>query len=55
MDKRQVWDYALGIIGVTGLKTSPEFLAMAEKEKRGGDGLRRHQESSGCQLSPEKR
>jgi len=35
MDKQQAWDYALGIIKVDGLEPSPEFLAMAEKEKRG--------------------
>ncbi len=34
MDKQQAWDYALGIIKVDGLEPSPEFLAMAEKEKR---------------------
>ncbi len=35
MDKQQAWDYALGIIKVDGLEPSQEFLAMAEKEKRG--------------------
>jgi len=35
MEKQQAWDYALGIIQVDGLEPSPEFLAMAEKEKRG--------------------
>jgi hypothetical protein len=35
MEKQQAWDYALGIIKVDGLEPSPEFLAMAEKEKRG--------------------
>jgi hypothetical protein len=35
MEKQQAWDYALGIIKVDGLEPSREFLAMAEKEKRG--------------------
>jgi len=35
MEKQQAWDYALGIIKVDGLEPSPEFLAMAEKEKHG--------------------
>ncbi len=35
MEKQQAWDYALGMIKVDGLEPSPEFLAMAEKEKRG--------------------
>ncbi|UQZ88022.1 hypothetical protein C4J81_01830 [Deltaproteobacteria bacterium Smac51] len=35
MEKQQAWDYALGIIKVDGLEPSPDFLAMAEKEKRG--------------------
>ena len=35
MEKQQAWDYALGIIKVDGLEPSPEFMAMAEKEKRG--------------------
>jgi hypothetical protein len=35
MDKEQAWNYALGIIKVDGLEPSREFLAMAEKEKRG--------------------
>jgi hypothetical protein len=35
MEKQEAWDYALGIIKVDGLEPSPEFLAMAEKEKRG--------------------
>ena len=35
MEKQQAWDYAFGIIKVDGLEPSPEFLAMAEKEKRG--------------------
>jgi hypothetical protein len=35
MEKEQAWNYALGIIKVDGLEPSREFLAMAEKEKRG--------------------
>lgn len=29
------WDYALGMIQVDGLETSPEFKKLIEKEKRG--------------------
>ena len=35
MEKQQAWDYAFGMIKVDGLEPSPDFLAMAEKEKRG--------------------
>lgn len=35
MDKEKVWDFALGIIKVDGLKPSEEFLELVEKEKRG--------------------
>jgi hypothetical protein len=40
MEKQQAWDYSLGIIKVDGLAQSPEFLAMAEKEKCGEMTLR---------------
>jgi len=35
MDKQTAWDYALGLIQIDGLKPTPEFLALVEKEIRG--------------------
>jgi len=31
----KAWDYAIGIVQVEGIKPSPDFLELAEKEKRG--------------------
>lgn len=33
--KNKAWKYALGMIKIDGLKPSPEFLELVEKEKRG--------------------
>jgi len=35
MEKQTAWNYALGLIKIDGLKPTPEFLAMVEKEVRG--------------------
>jgi hypothetical protein len=35
MDKQTAWDYALGLIQIDGLKPTPEFLELVEKEIRG--------------------
>jgi hypothetical protein len=35
MEKQTAWDYALGLIKIDGLKPTPEFLAMVEKEIQG--------------------
>jgi hypothetical protein len=35
MEKKTAWDYALGLIKVDGLKPTPEFMAMVEKEIKG--------------------
>jgi hypothetical protein len=35
MDKRAAWDYALGLIQIDGLKPTPEFLEMVDKEIQG--------------------
>jgi hypothetical protein len=31
----KTWNYAIGIVQVEGIKPSDDFLALAEKEKRG--------------------
>jgi hypothetical protein len=33
--KDKAWKYALGMIRIDGLKPSPEFLELVEKEKKG--------------------
>jgi len=33
--KNKAWKYALGMIKIDGLKPSPEFLELVEKEKNG--------------------
>jgi hypothetical protein len=33
--KDKAWRYALGMIKIGGIKPSPEFLELAEKEKKG--------------------
>ena len=35
MTNTQAWDYAVGMIKVDGLETTPEFKEFIEKEKRG--------------------
>lgn len=35
MDKKEAWDFALGMIKVDGLEPTPEFLELVEKEIRG--------------------
>jgi hypothetical protein len=35
VDEDKKWDYALGLIKIDGLKPSPEFMELVEKEKRG--------------------
>jgi len=35
MDKQTAWDYALGLIQIDGLKPTPEFLELVNKEIRG--------------------
>lgn len=34
-EKKKAWDYAFGLIQVDGLKPTPEFKEMVEKEIRG--------------------
>jgi len=41
MEKQQAWDYDFGIIKVDGMEPSPDFLAMAGKEKQGEMTLNR--------------
>ena len=44
MSNEQAWDYAIGIVQIDGIKPSDDFLALADKEKRGeltGDDIRR--------------
>ena len=33
--KEAAWDYATGIVQTEGIKPTPEFLELTEKEKRG--------------------
>jgi hypothetical protein len=35
MTKQTAWNYALGLIQIDGLKPTPEFLALVDKEIRG--------------------
>ncbi|MDR2860546.1 MAG: antitoxin VbhA family protein, partial [Elusimicrobiota bacterium] len=35
MNKQKAWDYALGLIKIDGLKPTPDFMDMVEKEIRG--------------------
>ena len=35
MTNAQAWDYAVGMIKVAGLESTPEFKEYIEKEKRG--------------------
>lgn len=35
VNQSKKWDYSLGMIKVDGLKPSPEFLELVEKEKDG--------------------
>jgi len=34
-DNGKAWDYAIGIVQVEGIKPSPDFLELVEKEKLG--------------------
>jgi len=40
MNKQTAWNYALGLIQIDGLKPTPEFLALVEKEIRGEISLK---------------
>jgi len=35
MNKQTAWNYALGLIQIDGLKPTPEFLSLVDKEIRG--------------------
>ena len=35
MNKQTAWNYALGLIQIDGLKPTPEFLALVDKEIQG--------------------
>ncbi len=35
MDKKQAWDYAIGMIKVDGLKPTDDFIELANKEIEG--------------------